>query len=127
MNERLRCENSNEATSSFAILLFITSVVQSVILILLICGLNDYFSVVLFAKFSIVLIAESERLPGLQTIRCKKSKSGAKDKSPFISPVYEHVIIFLSYLTERISPFIDRNSMSRHHRSARMEPSASRH
>ena len=43
MNERLRCENSNEATSSFPILLFITSVVQSVILILLICGLNDYF------------------------------------------------------------------------------------
>ena len=52
MNERLRCENSNEATSSFAILLFITSVVQSVILVLLICGLmNDYFSVVLSSLF----------------------------------------------------------------------------
>ena len=125
MNERLRCENSNEATSSFATFLFTTSVVQSVILILLICGLNDYFSVVFFV--SQWYLAESKRLPDLQTIRCKKSKSGAKDKSPFISPVYEHVIIFLSYLTERISPFIDRNSMSRHHRSARMEPSASRH
>ena len=43
MNERLRCENANEARSSFPILLFITSVVQSVIFILLICGLNDYF------------------------------------------------------------------------------------
>ena len=52
MNERLRCENSNEARSSFAILLFITSVVQSVILILLICGLvNDYFSVMLRSLF----------------------------------------------------------------------------
>ena len=68
MNERLRCENSNEATSSFPILLFITSVVQSVILILLICGLNDYFSVVLFDSQS--NFAESKRLPGLQTIRC---------------------------------------------------------
>ena len=49
MNKSLRCENSNEARSSFAILLFITSVVQSVILILLIYGLmNDYFSVVFF-------------------------------------------------------------------------------
>ena len=75
MNERLRCENSNEATSSFPILLFITSVVQSVILILLICGLNDYFSVVLFVSQS--YFAESKRLPGLQTIRCSKSKSGA--------------------------------------------------
>ena len=53
MNKRLRCENSNEARSSFAILLFITSVVQSVILILLICGLvNDYFSVVFFVSQS---------------------------------------------------------------------------
>ena len=70
MNERLRCENSNEARSSFAIFLFITSVVQSVILILLICGLiNDYFSdVVLFV--SQWYFAESKRLPGLQTIRC---------------------------------------------------------
>ena len=68
MNKRLRCENSNEARSSFAILLFITSVVQSVILILLICGLNDYFSVVLFV--SQWYFAESKRLPGLQTIRC---------------------------------------------------------
>ena len=63
MNERLRCENSNEARSSFAILLFITSVVQSVILILLICGLNDYFSVVLFVSQS--YFAASKRLPGL--------------------------------------------------------------
>ena len=47
MNKSLKCENSNEARSSFAILLFITSVAQSVILILLIYGLmNDYFSVV---------------------------------------------------------------------------------
>ena len=68
MNERLRCENSNEAKSSFPILLVITSVVQSVILILLICGLNDYFSVVLFVSQS--HFAESKRLPGLQTIRC---------------------------------------------------------
>ena len=77
MNERLmiRCENSNEATSSFATFLFTTSVVQSVILILLICGLNDYFSVVLFVSQS--YFAESKRLPGLQTIRCSKSKSGA--------------------------------------------------
>ena len=53
MNKRLRCENSNEARSSFAILLFITLVVQSVILILLICGLvNDYFSVVFFVSQS---------------------------------------------------------------------------
>ena len=125
MNERLRCENSNEATSSFATFLFTTSVVQSVILILLICGLNDYFSVVLFDSQS--NFAESKRLPGLQTIRCKKSKSGAKDKSPFICQFYEHVIILLSYLTVRTSPFIGQNSMSRHHRSARMEPSASRH
>ena len=124
MNERLRCENSNEATSSFPILLFITSVVQSVTLILLICGLNDCFSVVLFV--SQWYLAESKRLPGLQTIRCKKSKSGAKDKSPFISQVYELVIIFLSYLTERTSPFIGQNSISRHHQSVRMEPSASR-
>ena len=49
MNKSLKCENSNEARSSFAILLFITSVAQSVILILLIYGLmNDYFSVVFF-------------------------------------------------------------------------------
>ena len=52
MNKSLRCQNSNEARSSFAILLFITSVVQSVILVLLICGLmNDYFSVVLSSLF----------------------------------------------------------------------------
>ena len=52
MNKSLRCQNSNEARSSFAILLFITSVVQSVILGLLICGLmNDYFSVVLSSLF----------------------------------------------------------------------------
>ena len=125
MNERLRCENSNEASSSFPIFFFIKSVVQSVILILLICGLNDYFSDVLFV--SLWYFAESKRLPGLQTIRCYKSLTRAKDKSPFISKVYEHVIIFLSYLAERTSPFISQNSMSRHHRSARMEPSALRH
>ena len=52
MNKSLRCQNSNEARSSFAILLFITSVVQSTILGLLICGLmNDYFSVVLSSLF----------------------------------------------------------------------------
>ena len=119
MNERLRCENSNEATSSFATFLFTTSVVQSVILILLICGLNDYFSVVLFV--SQWYFAESKRLPGLQTIR-----SGAKDKRPFISHVYEHVIIFLSHRTERTSPFIGQNPLLRHHQSARMEPSTSR-
>ena len=68
MNERLRCENSNEATSSFPIFLFSKSVVQSVILILLICRLNDYFSVVLFVSQS--HFTESKRLPGLQTIRC---------------------------------------------------------
>ena len=50
MNKNLRCENSNEARSSFAIFWFITSVVQSVILILSICGLNDYFSVALFVS-----------------------------------------------------------------------------
>ena len=51
MNKRLRCENSNEARSSFAIFLCIVSVVQSDILILLICGLiNDYFSVVFFVS-----------------------------------------------------------------------------
>ena len=53
MNKSFRCENSNKARSSFAILLFITSVVQIVILILLICGLiNDYFSVVFFVSKS---------------------------------------------------------------------------
>ena len=53
MNKSLRCQNSNEARSSFAIFLFITSVVQNVILILLICGLiNDYFSVVFFVSQS---------------------------------------------------------------------------
>ena len=125
MNERLKCENSNEASSSFPIFLFIKSVVHSVILTLLICRLNDYFSVVLFVSQS--YFVKSKMVPGIQTIRCKKSKSGVKDISPFISQVYEHVIIFLSYLTERTSPFIGQNSMSRHHRSARMEPSASRH
>ena len=53
MNKSLRSENSNEAGSSFAILLFFTSVVQSVILVLLICGLiNDYFSVVFLVSQS---------------------------------------------------------------------------
>jgi len=67
MNKSLRCENSNEARSSFANLLFITSVVQSVILVLLICGLiNDYFSVVFFVSQS--YFNENKRLP-LQTIR----------------------------------------------------------
>ena len=59
-------------------------------------------------------------------------QSGARDlrargQSPFISQAYEHAIIFLSYLKVITSPFIGQNSMSRHHRSARMEPSASRH
>ena len=71
MNERLRCENSNEATSSFAILLFITSVVQSVILILLICGLNDYFSVVLF-------VSQSYSLPKVKGFPVSK-QSGARN------------------------------------------------
>ena len=58
--------------------------------------------------------------------------SGARDlrargQSPFISQDYEHAIIFLSYLTVRTSPFIGQNSMSRHHQSERMAPSASRH
>ena len=69
MNERLRCENSNEAASSFPIFLFITSVVQSVIVILPICGLNDYLSVVLFVSQSYSNFAESKRLP-VQTISC---------------------------------------------------------
>ena len=63
MNERLRCEDSNEASSSFAILLFITSVVQSVILIRPICGLNDHFSVEFFVSQS--HFAESKRFPSL--------------------------------------------------------------
>ena len=67
MNKRLRCENSNEATSSFSILFFITSVVQTVILILSICGLNDYFSVGLFV--SQMYFTENKRLP-FQTVRC---------------------------------------------------------
>ena len=71
MNERLRCENSNEATSSFPIFLFITSVVQSVILILLICGLNDYFSVVLF-------VSESYSLPKVKGFPVSK-QSGARN------------------------------------------------
>ena len=59
-------------------------------------------------------------------------QSGARDlrargSSPFISRAYEHAIIFLSYLTVRTSPFIGQNSMSRHHQSERMAPSASRH
>ena len=68
MNEKLRFENSNEATSSFPIFLFITSVVQSGILILLIWGLTDYFSVVFFD--SQWYFAESKGLAGLQAIRC---------------------------------------------------------
>ena len=53
MNQSLGCQNSNEARSSFAILLFIISVVQSDSLILLICGLiNDYFSLVFFVSQS---------------------------------------------------------------------------
>ena len=73
MNERLmiRCENSNEATSSFATFLFTTSVVQSVILILLICGLNDYFSVVLF-------VSQSYSLPKMKGFPVSK-QSGARN------------------------------------------------
>ena len=70
MNERLRCENSNEATSSFPIFLFITSVVQSVILIL-ICGLNDYFSVVFF-------VSQSYSLPKVKGFPVSK-QSGARN------------------------------------------------
>ena len=71
MNERLRCENSNETSSSFPIFLFIKSVVQSVILILLICGLNDYFSVVLF-------VSQSYSLPKVKGFPVSK-QSGARN------------------------------------------------
>ena len=79
MNKSLRCENSNEATSSFPIFLFITSVVQSVILTLLICGLNDYFSVVLFVSQS--YFAESKRLPGLQQSGARNLRAEPKIKA----------------------------------------------
>ena len=86
--------------------------------------LNDYFSVVLFVSQS--YFAESKRLPGLQQSGARNLRAEPKI-SPFISQVYEHVISFLSYLTERTSPFTGQNSMPRHHQSARMAPSASRH
>ena len=70
MNKRLRCENSNEARSSFAILLFITSVVQSVILILLICGLINYY----FSVFSLFLNRYLMKIKGFLS-----KQSGARD------------------------------------------------